>query len=206
MSTPRARAVVRMSADGDIRRWQAPELLASTAAAPGPGLLQLEEIERAAHEEGFARGHADGFAQGQADARRLAAQIAGVLDAFSRPLAALDGELQHALAELAVHVAGALLEREYRADPVQLAEFVARSIELAAQGTRSVEVRLHPEDLQALAPLLDGRHAGLARLKADVSLARGDVRVHGDALRLDGTLASRLQSVLAQIQRQGEST
>jgi flagellar assembly protein FliH len=192
-----------MSADGSVQRWQAPELLAPASVAPparpGPTLAQLEEIDRAAHEEGFARGHAEGFAQGQADARRLAAQIAGLLDAFSRPLDALDHELQQALCELAVHVAGALVEREYRAEPALLAEFVTRSVELAAQGARSIEVRLHPEDLDALVPLLGGLDA---RLKADASLARGDVRVHSDALRLDGTLASRLQSVLAQINLQ----
>ena len=79
---------------------------------------------------------------------------------------------------------------------------MTRSVQLAASEPRPVEVRLHPDDIGAIEPLLDLSELPATRLKPDTSLARGDVRVHTDVLRLDGTLHSRLQTVLAQLHRQ----
>lgn len=192
------------------QRWQAPDFRApaldAAPAVPAPTLAGLDAIEREAREDGFARGHADGFAQGAAEGRRLAAQIAGVLDAFSRPLADLDGDVQQALGELAVRIAGALVERTYRVEPQLLADFVTRSVAVVAAETRAVEVRLHPDDIAAIEPLLDTADLPAVRLKPDATLGRGDVRVHTDVLRLDGTLGSRLQNVLAQLHLQTEAS
>ena len=55
-----------------------------------PSVEELQAIEEAAHAEGYARGHAEGIAAGQAEVRRIAAQMEGILDAFTRPLARLD--------------------------------------------------------------------------------------------------------------------
>lgn len=185
-----------MSVSGAATRWEAPDLTPPPPRA-APSVEELEAIERAARQEGFARGHAEGYAQGQAEVRRLIAQMEGLIDSFARPLAQLDGEVEAVLAELAVQVAGALLGRAYQAEPQLLADLVAEAVRLAGNGGREVEVRLHPDDLAQIKPLLAAQ-AG-ARLHADTTLARGDVRVHAEALRLDGSLSARLRSALCEL-------
>ena len=113
-----------MSATTVAARWEAPDLTPPPPRA-GPSVEELEAIERAARQEGFARGHAEGHAQGQAEVRRLIAQLEGLIDSFARPLAQLDGEVETVLAELAVQVAGALLGRAYEAEPQLLSDKVA---------------------------------------------------------------------------------
>lgn len=129
--------------------------------------------------------------------RRLAAQVEGILDNFARPLGRLEDEVAQALQALAVRVAGALVGRAYAADPALLAALVDTALDTVGGTSRAVELRLHPDDIEALTPLLN-LPAG-ARLAPDTTLARGDLRVHAESVRIDGELESRLRTALAEI-------
>lgn len=205
-------------------RWNAPDLLAEPMAfdldegfdldpatagdgAPEPEPLpqpptleEIQAIQDAAQKEGFAEGHAEGLAQGQSEVRRLTAQIEGILDNFSRPLVRLENEAVAALGELAVRIAGALLGQAYTTDPALLAQLVEVGIDAVGGSTREVEVRLHPDDITALAPLLS--LSPQQRLVADSALSRGDLRVHAETVRIDGTLEARLRGALDAVVRQ----
>ena len=195
--------------------WQAPALDAADPEAGGPGdggqapplrppsLEEIQQIRDEAQREGREEGRAEGFAQGQAEVRRLAAQIEGILDNFSQPLARLEDEVVAALGELAVRIAGGLVGRAYRADPTLLADLVGEAVDTVGGTGRDVEVRLHPEDLAELTPLLS--LMPVTRLLADPGLARGDLRVHAESVRIDGSLDARLRGVLDNVlQRTGE--
>ncbi len=182
----------------DAVRWTAPGLSLRASNEPAlpapPSVEELQALERAAREEGYARGHAEGFATGQAEVRRMVAQIEGILDGFTRPLARLDGEVADALADLAVRIAGTLLAREYIADPTLLADLVREALDAVGSGSREMELRLHPDDFGVLAPHLAGLDG--VRLTIDSALGRGELRLHSESVRIDGTIAARLQSVL----------
>ncbi len=195
----------------DVVRWLAPSLDVVTAepvhapveeAPPPPKpptLQEIQAIQDAARQEGFERGHAEGFAQGQAEVRRLTAQIEGILDNFSRPLARLENEVVGALGELAVRIAGSLVGRAYEADPVLLSDLVSEAVDAVGGSSREVEVRLHPDDIAALTPLLSLMSG--TRLTADPGLSRGDLRVHAESVRIDGTLEARLRAALETVMR-----
>ncbi|HDS0925128.1 flagellar assembly protein FliH [Stenotrophomonas rhizophila] len=200
-------------------RWLAPDLLAAPAAPQDdhydldepvaehepepllqlPTLEEIQAIQDAAEKDGFEQGHADGQAQGQAEVRRLVAQIEGILDNFGRPLARLENEVVAALGELAVRIAGTLVGRAYEADPALLAQLVGEAVDAVGGANREVEVRLHPDDIAALAPLL--QLSPTQRLTADLTLSRGDLRVHAEAVRIDGTLEARLRGALDAVLR-----
>jgi flagellar assembly protein FliH len=202
-----------------VVRWMAPDLTAAPepampdaggiADAAGdflpepvlqpPTLEEIQAIQDAARQEGLEQGHAEGYAQGQAEVRRLVAQIDGILDNFSRPLVRLEDEVVLALGELAVRVAGQLLGRAYEAEPALLQELVNEALEAVGGSSREVEVRLHPDDIAALAPLL--RLAPGQRLSPDPGLSRGDLRVHAESVRIDGTLDARLRAALSTVMR-----
>lgn len=178
-------------------RWIAPGFEAPLPAEDMPRMPSVEElqaIEQAAYEEGFQRGHADGLATGAGEIRRMLAQMEGILDSFTRPLARLDGEVADALADLAARIAGTLVGHAYRADPTLLADLVREALDAVGSSSRDVELRLHPDDLGTLMPqlmTLDG-----VRLTGDTTLARGELRLHGESVRIDGTVDSRLRACL----------
>jgi len=136
--------------------------------------------------------------------RRLIAQIEGILDNFSRPLVRLENEVVAALGELAVRVAGNLVGRAYEAEPELLAQLVNEAVDAVGGASRDVEVRLHPDDIAALAPVLN--LAPNQRLTPDLSLSRGDLRVHAEAVRIDGTLDARLRGALDAVIRKAGTT
>ena len=195
-----------MTAASPMRWMPAPlDVVVSTTApeeqAPPPVPPTLEEIQaiqdaayREGLERGVAEGHAEGFAQGQAEVRRLAAQMEGILDNFSRPLDRLENEVVAALSELAVRIAGALVGRAYQTDPVLLQELATTALDAVGGAQREVELRLHPDDIAALTPVL--AMTAHTRLTADTSLTRGDLRVHAESVRIDGTLEARLRGAL----------
>ncbi|WP_233210937.1 MULTISPECIES: FliH/SctL family protein [unclassified Pseudoxanthomonas] len=170
-----------------------------------PTLEEIQAIQDAAYREGLERGlaegHAEGFSHGQADVRRLAAQMEGILDNFSRPLDRLENEVVAALSELAVRVAGALVGRAYQTDPVLLQELATTALDAVGGAQREVELRLHPDDIAALTPVL--ALTPNARLTADTSLSRGDLRVHAESVRIDGTLEARLRGALETVLNRG---
>ena len=195
-----------MTAASPMRWMPAPLDVVVSATAPEeqvpppvpPTLEEIQAIQDAAYREGLERGlaegHAEGFAQGQAEVRRLAAQMEGILDNFSRPLDRLENEVIAALSELAVRIAGALVGRAYQTDPVLLQELATAALDAVGGAQREVELRLHPDDIAALTPVL--AMTAHIRLTADTSLTRGDLRVHAESVRIDGTLEARLRGAL----------
>ena len=195
-----------MTAASPMRWMPAPLDVVVSATAPEeqvpppvpPTLEEIQAIQDAAYREGLERGlaegHAEGFAQGQAEVRRLAAQMEGILDNFSRPLDRLENEVVAALSELAVRIAGALVGRAYQTDPVLLQELATTALDAVGGAQREVELRLHPDDIAALTPVL--AMTAHTRLTADTSLSRGDLRVHAESVRIDGTLEARLRGAL----------
>jgi len=210
----------------NVVRWLAPDLLAQPQAqleqedifeftGPDPEhepepvlqlptLEEIQAIQDSAEKEGFQHGHAEGYGQGQAEVRRLVAQMEGILDNFSRPLVRLENEVVGALGELAVRIAGALVGRAYEADPALLVQLVGEAVDAVGGSTREVEVRLHPDDIAALAPLMT--LTPTQRLVPDTSLSRGDLRVHAEAVRIDATLEARLRGALDAVIRQTGAT
>ena len=202
-----------MTAASPMRWMPAPLDVVVSATAPEeqapppvpPTLEEIQAIQDAAYREGLERGlaegHAEGFAQGQAEVRRLAAQIEGILDNFSRPLDRLENEVIAALSELAVRIAGALVGRAYQTDPVLLQELATTALDAVGGAQREVELRLHPDDIAALTPVL--AMTAHTRLTADTSLSRGDLRVHAESVRIDGTLEARLRGALDTVLNRG---
>ncbi|GAB3738279.1 FliH/SctL family protein [Silanimonas algicola] len=176
--------------------WQVPALDAPPPPKP-PSIDELQRIEDAARKEGFEAGRREGFKAGEAELRKLVAQIEGVVEAMARPLGRLDDDVHAALGQMAVRIAGALLGRAYEADPELLALLVRTAIDAVGPGQRDVELRLHPDDATVLQPWLPQWPD--ARVIADPQLARGDVRVHGDGVRIDARADARLQAALAAV-------
>ena len=180
--------------------WQVPALDAPPPPKP-PSIDELQRIEDAARKEGFEAGRREGFKAGEAEVRKLIAQIEGVVEAMARPLGRLDDDVHGALGALAVRIAGALIGRAYEAEPELLAQLVRTALDAAGPGQRDIELRLHPDDAKVLQPWLPGWPD--ARVVTDAQLARGDVRIHGDGVRIDARTDARLQAALAAVVQPG---
>lgn len=138
--------------------------------------------------DGLEEGRAAGYAAGRAEAE---AAFAPAREAFVAAVAALSGGedlsdrlsavIADAVRRLAAERAGQMID----ALPMAFAARVEAMADRVAQGVRAVQIRLHPDDLAAITPHLGGFDvlAGAA-LTGDARLARGDVDVRAEGIRM----------------------
>jgi flagellar assembly protein FliH len=180
---------------GAAQLWRMPSLLDDPLTSPHTA-RHLDELEAAAHEEGFARGHADGYAAGAALARDQAQKLSQLLDHLARPVAEFDAEVERMLVALTIEVGRRLVNAQLELDPAITAEAVREALEALGGTPRDARVHLHPRDLEVLknilAPPSDGPQW---RFVADNSLRPGDCRIVTEGAQIDAQLDTRQASL-----------
>lgn len=180
-----------------------------TAAEPemppepaGPTPEEIDALRQAAFDEGHAAGLAAGMAQGRAEAEAEAtarlAEAHVVLDqavaALSAPgaeaMAALTQQITEAVQTLASQRAGAQIDKTPKAF-VQRIEKMAGRI---AEGLGALTVRLNPDDLTTVRPLIEGSVTlAEGRLIPAPHLSRGDLDIQVGDVRLNDILRDQAQ-------------
>jgi len=193
----------------DAARWELPVVVGRVAGQrPRPVTAEeLDDIARAAWDEGHAKGHADGLAAAAAETQRRLdtldariARVGDILAVLARPLAELDAEVEAQLAQLALTVAGHLVRRELRTDPAQVIGILRHAVSLLPAAAREVRVHLHPDD----AALVNEKLAAPASERAwsvveDPVMARGGCRVSAGSSQIDARLESRLKAAIIEV-------
>lgn len=174
------------------RRWVGPEFANTRTPLTARA---LEDTAAAAREEGFAQGRREGIEAGRAEMNALVSRIASIAEQLSAPLAAADAEVEKQLVSLALQIGAQLALRELKTDPEAVATLVRESIKLVSPQSRTIRVRLHPEDVAAIQPLLD--HEGERNWQAvsDAKLARGDCQVVTESAEVDARMDSRIADI-----------
>ncbi len=184
---------------GAARPWAAPEL-ATRSTRPGPTVQEIDDLVRAAHDEAYARGHDEGFQHGMTQAQAVVDRLLGVVENLRRPLEQLDRETLVVLTEFAGRIAGALVRDTYHREPERLVALIEEVLHEVPTQTRALEVRLSPDDAAAVGPMLArGGLSGGVRVINDASLKRGDLRVHADAVRIDASIDTRIEQMVASL-------
>jgi len=159
----------------------------------------------AARQEEVARGYEEGLNAGRAELRSqteaLEAKVARVdeiLRQLSRPLAAMEDEVEQQLVLLALAVGKQLARRELKADPGQIAALIREAVGRLPAAAREVRVHLHPEDAAAIAERL--ATAGQERawtVVEDPTLTRGGCLVRSESSQIDARLESRVNAIVS---------
>lgn len=212
-----------MNADA-IVRWDLPLVSGQPVQArrPGKTVREIEEVERRAYEEGFAKGREAGFeagleagrAAGKAEYDQINAQLEAqvarleqVIESFAQPLADVNEQVETELVTLALAVARQLVRRELRTDPSQVIAIVREAVGLLPTATRDVRVHLHPEDAALVRERLatpTGERAWT--IVEDPVMSRGGCRVTTDTASIDARLETRLQAVISEVLGEERST
>ncbi len=181
-------------------RWSAPTL----DGAGGSALLtaeKLEELQKQAYDEAFAAGLADGRKAGEQEVNRRIARLDELLRAMSQPLEALDDEVLQQLVDLAMSTVKQLFRREIRVEPSHVIGVVREAIQLLPLASKSVRVRLHPDDAElvrdSLSKASDDEQAW--SIVEDPLIDRGGCSVITENSQVDAQTQTRLQTVIGAI-------
>ncbi len=177
------------------------------AAAPAepaaePTAAEWQARIAAARQAGYQDGYRDGLAALEnfkaGFAQQATAQVGALLEAFDRQTEQLDAQLADAVARTAVQLAAQVLRHELAVQPEAVAGVASEAVHAIMLSSRHVVVHVHPQDLPLVAEGADEALAARgARLVADATLARGDVRVDSDVGQIDARVETRWAQALA---------
>ena len=186
-----------MSEKSGAARWNVPAIDGSD----GQGYLtagKLEELQKAAYDEAYAKGHAEGLAAGADEIRARGERYDELLRALCEPFDKLDESVEKQLLELATMLVRQLFRREIRLDPTHIFGVVREAIQKLPIASRNVQVHLHPDDAalvrESLAPA-EGEPAW--SIVEDPLTARGGCKVTTENSQIDATADSRLNAVIS---------
>ncbi len=211
---------------GAVERWQAPEVgdpgkrrraaasarpakpeaspaKTEPAAEPAPRPMtieQIEQIQQEAREEGFRQGEAEGRREGAAAVQAEAEHLRQVLESLHPFVEGLDRRLEQELVTLAVTIARQLVRRELRTEPGQIVAAVREALAVLPSSDRSVRLHLHPEDARIVRDALHlSDREQPWKVIEDPTLSRGGAWLETDTSRVDATVESRLNAVIAEM-------
>lgn len=195
----------------EVRAWQPPNVR-SIDERPGDGSAelmtagQLNDIQKAAHTEGFEQGrkegqtygHREGLEEGRAVIRERAEQLDTILAALDKPFEQLDQQVESEIVTLVINMVRQLIRREVKLDPGQIVGVVREALGILPVGARNIRVMLHPEDAELVREAYTlGDHDQKWQIFEDPVIQRGGCRIHTDTSQIDATLDSRLNSLIA---------
>lgn len=190
-----------------ISRWDMPSVSGRSVQGRRPGrtVSELEEVERRAYEEAFAKGREAGLAAARAESQQalnqLNAQVQrleSVLGSLSKPLDHVNAEVEQQLLNLTLSVARHLVRRELRIDPAQVIAIIRETVALLPAAARDVRVHMHPEDAAVVRDRLATPTADRAwTIIEDPVMTRGGCRVTTETAQIDARLETRINTVMA---------
>jgi flagellar assembly protein FliH len=186
-----------------VQSWVLPSVDGPVVGQRRPA--DLNQIERAAWEQGFAGGRAAGLAAAQAEqaraggeARAQVARLDEILALLAAPLAELDDAVLLQVATLAGQVARQVVRRELRADPQQIIAVIRETLALLPVAAREVRVHLHPEDAALVRERLAEPNAERAwSVIEDPVIGRGGCRISSENSTIDAQVEARLGAAVA---------
>ena len=199
----------------EIKQWSPPNMRGTEVdvdeieeAGAGAPLTadQLEQIQKAAYEEGFEQGKREGFeyghkealTQGRAELSKKVTRFEQLMTLLDRPLQKLDDQVERELIEMVISMVRQLVRREVRTDPEQIIGVVREALSILPVSSRGIRVVLHPEDASLVRRIYELSENELGwKIIEDPVLARGGCRVLTESSQVDATLESRLASLIA---------
>ncbi len=180
----------------------AAQAASAAAEAREPTAPEWQARIDAARQAGYQDGYRDGLVALEAFkasfAQQATSQVGALLDAFDRQTEQLDAQIADAVARTAVQLAAQVLRHELATQPALVAGVASEAVNAVLMSARHVVVHVHPQDLPLVAEGADEALAARgARLLADATLARGDVRVDSDVGHIDARVATRWAQALA---------
>ncbi len=193
-----------MSEPAIASRWELPEIDGPVLAS-NRRVEDLSAVEREAWEKGYADGREAATAAVRKEQQattfeldRRVQNLAAILDFMSKPIAALDEEVQRQLVTLAGAIARQIVRRELKTNPDEIVAVIRETVALLPLAARDVRVHLNPEDARLVrARLAEASGDRAWNIAEDPIISRGGCRVSSENSTIDAQVEQRIGAAIA---------
>jgi flagellar assembly protein FliH len=184
----------------NIKHWETPRL-GDTMKGPQEEARDLEVLRKEAYALGFAEGHDKGMLQAQTETNRRLQTLDMVLNSMAKPFDDINQGTLDTLAKLAGKIARCLVKRELRTEPETIIALVRDTVSILNSSAEKLNVFLNPDDAQLIQNITrTSSEKSRWKIIDDPMIPRGDCRVTSRDATVDGSLMSRINTVITQFQ------
>ena len=193
----------------DCKPWRAPNLNVSEETVFDYKLTETEkithrnqqqQIRQQAYEKSYAKGYMEGLAQGQKEIGVQLEFLHSIMANLAMPLAGFDDQLVDEMVQLSMSVVKQMVRRELKTSPGEVVAVIKEAISILPTTSTEVTLELHPEDAELVQSALIKPDTGSNwKINVDPVLTRGGCRVFTRSSRIDATVESRLNAVIASV-------
>lgn len=159
---------------------------------------QLEALQQAAREEGFRQGYEEGFATGREAVEENIQTWRTLINSLARPFDELDEEVERELIALAVAMTRQMVRRELKTSPDEIMGVVRTALQELPSQSAQIKIELHPEDATLVRKAMpEGESDKQWQLVENPAISRGGCRVITQTSRIDATVETRLNRIVA---------
>ena len=205
-----------------VQVWDLPTMDGPITAGIGRELSSpltardLQDIHDRAYQEGFELGRKEGRETGQREGTAAAQALFServdlfgrLLELMAEPVAKLDEEIEHSLADMTVMIAKQLVRRELRTAQGEIVAVVREAVGQLPVASRNPRIYLNPEDAAIVREALAlGEEQDTYRLEEDPLITRGGCLIETASSFIDATVEARLNAIAARMfggEREGE--
>lgn len=160
----------------------------------------LEELQKQAYKEGFDKGHADGLQAARDEVTTAVNQLTTLMNSLSTPFEKLDDRVVEELGKLAALIARQIVRRELKTETGQVVSLIREAVSNLPVASRNIRVMLNPEDASIVRQALSmSEHEQRWELVEDPVITRGGCKVVTESARIDVTVESQLNAVIASV-------
>ena len=191
--------VLAMSNKSDCHRWNLPDLDDSGSGDPARETAgSLDGLQQQAYQEGFERGLKEGLDTGRQMMTEKAGMFEKLMCSLAQPFEDLDKKVEDELLALVFAIARQLVGNEIKTNPERVMAIVHEAVSMLPSASRHLQLHLNPEDAQLVHELLPASDSERQwQIIEDVSMDRGGCRVATDTSRVDATMETRLNNIIA---------
>lgn len=184
----------------NISKWETPRL-GDFADTPKDEVQDLATLRKEAYAQGYTEGLEKGTLQAQAETNRKLEALEALLEAMAKPYEDINQQTLDSLAKLAGKIARCLVKRELRTEPEAIIALVRDTVGILNSSAEKINVHLNPAD-SVLIQSITRSTSEKSRWKLidDPLIPRGDCRVTSRDSLVDGSLMSRINTVITQFQ------
>ncbi len=201
--------VINCKSQQDCKPWRAPDFNVSeesifdyklTDPEKSSNRSQLQQIRQQAYEKSYAKGYMEGLSQGQKEVDIQLEYLRSIMATLAMPLPDYDEQLVDEMVQLSMSVVRQLVRRELKTSPDEIVAVIKQAISLLPTTSAGVTLELHPDDAKLVRrALMDPDVKSGWKINIDPFLSRGGCRILTHSSRIDATVETRLNAVIASV-------
>ncbi len=166
---------------------------------------ELEEIRKAAYQEGLAKGLEDGRKEARNEQQRITDNLNTILNQCQQLASNFDEKVCEDLVTMTISIAKQVIRRELSIDPEQIMAVIREAINCLPSSTEKLILKLHPEDailvreIYQLDDQLDDQLERTWKIFEDPGMQRGGCIINSESSVINADLDNRIATIVSKL-------